>query len=59
MAGVLHPRPRFFSFNLLSKIDTKPVELGNHCPNLGRAQLALRHFKFFATMQMFNIAPSH
>ena len=59
MHRVVDPSTYFLSFNLLSEIETDPIELNNHCLNLARSASAMIECKLSTAAQTFTLACFH
>jgi hypothetical protein len=59
MRRVIDPNTRFLGLDLMSEIDTYPIELSDHCLNLVRSQTVLSDFKFLTAAQTLTLVRSH
>src|SRR6185312_8838811 len=59
MCRVVDPNTFLLGFDLASQIDTHPLELGDHCLDLVRAQAALIDCEFFSAEQAFGSVRFH
>jgi hypothetical protein len=56
MRRVKDPSTGFLGLNLMSEIDTYPIELSNHCLDLVRSQTVLSDFKVLTSAQKLTLA---
>src|ERR1039458_3820978 len=59
MRRVGDPSTLLVGFDLLSEIDTHPIEPSDHCLNLVRSQMVLSYFKFFTAAQTLALVRFH
>jgi hypothetical protein len=59
MRRVADPSTHLLGFDLMSEIDTDPIELSDHCLDLVRSPAVLTDFKFFAAAQTLTLVRSH
>jgi hypothetical protein len=55
MRRVKDPSTHFLGLNLMSEIDTYPIELSNHCLDLVRSQTVLSDFKVLTAAQKLTL----
>src|SRR5450759_931136 len=59
MRRVTDPDPPLLGFDLMSEIDTYPIELSDQCLDLIRSPAALTDFECFTAAQTFDLVCSH